>query len=145
MMTLPVAIVYSRSTNEVDVSGNSGSLTALAEFLEQGDGRAATLDVQDPAPYEASGREIEVRRGKTAKVAVGVDDGGRLIVTGEPEPLGILAANIRDLAATGGPDEHLHVDYFPDHFYLDTSSMPAVFRVAPTESVAHSQPGGGLT
>jgi hypothetical protein len=120
---------YSRSTNEADVAGSPGSLSAIAEFLERGHGSITTRELSDPAPYEVSLTGIDIRRTESSKVSIGVADAGRLLITGELSPLGVLGANLRELAANGGPDEHLHVEYFPDHFYLDESSVPVVFRV----------------
>ena len=66
-----------------------------------------------------------------AKVIMRVDSNATtLIVEGDRPDLRVLSANLRDLAMYGDVDEHLHVDYFPDHFYLGESSLPVVFRIA---------------
>jgi hypothetical protein len=52
---------------------------------------------------------------------------GVLLITGDPDPRAILAHNIRGMAEMddGG---HLHLEYFPDHFYLAAGSRPLVIN-----------------
>jgi hypothetical protein len=55
-----------------------------------------------------------------------------LIIKGKKEKLSTLAQNIRfhaDLAKSTGENNHIHIEYFPDHFYLDPSSFPLIVTV----------------
>lgn len=41
-----------------------------------------------------------------------------------------LAANLRDLASTGSTGDHLHIEWFPEHFYLSGNSEALVISFA---------------
>lgn len=47
------------------------------------------------------------------------------MISGDPAGRAVLARNLRAMAAAenGG---HLHIDYFPGHFYLAEGSLPLV-------------------
>ncbi|WP_425424625.1 Imm32 family immunity protein [Streptomyces phaeochromogenes] len=47
------------------------------------------------------------------------------MISGDSDNRGVLAENLRDLA-TAEDGGHLHIDYFPGHFYLAEGSLPLV-------------------
>ena len=52
-----------------------------------------------------------------------------LVLEGNQAGLRLLGENIRNLAMLGEVGEHLHVEYFPDHFYIGELSLPLVFHL----------------
>lgn len=119
--------LYAETTGESLLSGTPDELLALAGLLREGAGDLALPPVADPAPYDRALVEFRVRHRATGKVRVRVD-GGTLEIGGAPEYLAVLADNIADFAADpdAGPRHHLHVEHFPDHFYLAEDSAPLV-------------------
>ena len=57
-------------------------------------------------------------------------DAGDLVLRGHPEALGILGHNIasqaNDASSVGS---HLHLEWFPENFYIRQGSIPLVVRV----------------
>lgn len=60
--------------------------------------------------------------------------GSTLTITGSKENLAILSESILFLTnqseQVSGIPNHLHIEYFPDHYYLASSSLPLVIRRA---------------
>jgi hypothetical protein len=126
-MTGPV-VRYAPATGEVEVSGSRETLVRLADLLAAAPGRLAADEAADPGTYGQCLAEIVVLDPTGAKAAIDVDAATRtLVLTGGRAALTLLGDNVRELAIGGEPDDNLHVDYFPDHFYLDESSLPTVF------------------
>jgi hypothetical protein len=60
-------------------------------------------------------------------------NGDHVVVTGEPSALSLLAGNID--AFRKAPLEfgnHLHLEYFPGHFYLRADSVPVIVEMIET-------------
>jgi hypothetical protein len=72
---------------------------------------------------------IDVRREVDVGLAITREE-NRVVVAGHPDAVGILAWNIRQL---GDPDSpfggHIHIEFYPDHPYLRSDSLPAVFEL----------------
>ncbi|MGW9350502.1 Imm32 family immunity protein [Nocardiopsis flavescens] len=119
--------LYAETTGESLLSGTPGELLALAGLLREGGGDLALPPVADPAPYDRALAEVRVRHRATGKVRIRVD-GGPLVIGGAPEYLAVLAENVAGFAADpdAGPRHHLHVEHFPDHFYMAGDSAPLV-------------------
>jgi hypothetical protein len=52
------------------------------------------------------------------------------MIKGDPESLGILADNIDDFASEADSGTHLHVEYYPGHYYLAEGSESLVISIA---------------
>ena len=116
---------YAETTGEVEVSGTRAGLLALAGVLRSG-GDLALAPVADPAPYDRALVRLGVRLRRAGRVRVSVD-GGVLVVEGGPEAIAVLAENVEGFAAEADdPRHHLHIEYFPGHFYLAEGSAPLV-------------------
>ncbi|MFI6848954.1 hypothetical protein ACIBJD_30705 [Kitasatospora sp. NPDC050467] len=123
-------IHYSDSTGEALLLGNREELLALAEVIRSGAGRVGLAPVTDAAPYDRGLAVLEVETVAEAAVTLSVEGSSdRFRITGEPRLLDVLAANIEEYgrhADAGNSLDHLHVDYFPDHYYLSPESESLV-------------------
>jgi hypothetical protein len=93
----------------------------------------ATVDIVlsscNPAPYQGTLAVISIERcsgGEFIKIS---RHGETLVVRGSSEKLAILAENIRFLLAQGSDPQnsiqnHIHVEYYHDHPYLDRGAVP---------------------
>lgn len=53
----------------------------------------------------------------------------QLVLAGEPKSLNVLGENMEWLAGNPTEGGHLHIDYFPDHYYLRAGSFPLTLAV----------------
>jgi hypothetical protein len=113
------------------VSGDRIALNGLARIL-RGDASADAAEVllqpgSEAAPYEEFMSKLVVRHDSgRVSVTKKLDE---VLITGSPQHLRLLAENIEALADDAEGDRHLHVEYYPDHFYLDQSSEPLVIEL----------------
>jgi len=81
-----------------------------------------------PSPYAGFVTAFKVENNDDC-VWVGLE-GNTLVIRGSVDKLKILAENIEWFASSeksnpsGG--DHLHIEHYPDHFYLAPSSIPMV-------------------
>ncbi|MEU9900323.1 hypothetical protein ACIBCS_42495 [Streptomyces phaeochromogenes] len=109
--------------DEVVLSASADELTSLASAVARGegplgcstsspDGNALTgVEIKD-----TSGPGVLIRRDVARQI---------LVISGDSTNRAVLAENLRDLA-TAEDGGHLHIDYFPGHFYLAEGSLPLV-------------------
>jgi hypothetical protein len=70
---------------------------------------------------------LTVTASEHSLVQIGIEDDMVRVVGGQTG-LETLAENIRIFAGdAGSPDDHLHIDYYPGHFFLAEDSEPLVF------------------
>ncbi|WP_328557679.1 MULTISPECIES: Imm32 family immunity protein [unclassified Streptomyces] len=108
--------------SEVILSASAEELTSLADAVARGEGLLDSLSSPDGHTLagievkETSGPGVLIRRDAERQI---------LVISGDSADRAQLAANLRDMAAAedGG---HLHIDYYPDHFYLAEGSLPLV-------------------
>lgn len=115
---------------EVDVSGSAADLRDLANFLRSIGGGVLRADAPaDPSPYEHSSSRVEVVVDDTSELLLTSLDEDRqaLRLIGPNWALELLADNVADQASD--PAGHLHVEWFPDHFYLAPGSVSLVVSV----------------
>ncbi|WP_435877932.1 Imm32 family immunity protein [Streptomyces kurssanovii] len=115
------------ATRETEISGTRSELLALGQLLRSGHGELPAATVPNPAPYGRSLSRIGLLRadGK-ARVALS-EDGESLEIQGDAESLALFADNLEGFALEADQDDHLHVEYFPEHDYLAEESQPLVF------------------
>lgn len=112
---------------EVEVSGTVAALETWADALTRDDAEITTGPGADPAPYARHLAGIRTRSTASGPVELSVDEDRRMLtLTGSGESMAVLAENIRGLCREGVPGEHLHIEYFPDHFYLAESRISLV-------------------
>ena len=123
---------YSPGFGETEIAGSRSGLKELVDFLEAGTGKIATdIPDEDASPYEMYLTGIEVRLVPDRRVTLSVDPArGVLDIAGSQAFLDVMASSIRGLSQSGRSDQHLHVDYFPDHFYLEPSEASLVIYLS---------------
>ncbi|RJQ70244.1 hypothetical protein D5S17_29495 [Pseudonocardiaceae bacterium YIM PH 21723] len=112
---------------ELEISGDRAELGELAGVLSRGYGELQGEAVDDLKPYDRSLGLVRVvvreREGVSLEV---LEDEETLLIAGTREGLAILGKNVKGLSVSGGQGEHLHIEYFPGHFYLTEDSLPVV-------------------
>lgn len=117
------------STGEMELSGTRSELLALGRGLRSGQGEFRIPKDSNPFPYDRSLSRIEFRQA-SGKVRISSSgDGETLEVQGRLESLALLADNIEGFALEADQDDHLHVDYFPEHDYLAEGSESLVVGI----------------
>ncbi|MGW4981653.1 Imm32 family immunity protein [Streptomyces mirabilis] len=107
---------------EVDLSASAEELTWLASAVARGEGLlSATSSPGGDAlvgveVLKSSGPGVLIRRDAERQI---------LVISGDSVGRAVLAGDLRAMATyeDGG---HLHIDYFPGHFYLAEGSLPLV-------------------
>ncbi|MFF3989186.1 hypothetical protein ACFY0B_31950 [Streptomyces sp. NPDC001797] len=117
------------STGELELSGTRSELRSLGHQLRSGQGEILLEKVSDPFPYSRSLSRMTFRRGSGKITISSSGDSGSVDLQGGPESFALLAENIEGFAAEADPDDHLHVDYFPDHDYLAEGSGSVVVAI----------------
>ncbi|GAA1985149.1 hypothetical protein GCM10009838_54140 [Catenulispora subtropica] len=108
--------------SEVDLTASTEELNALADAVEMGVGLLSST----PSPDSHDLAGVEVRASSGPGVLLRLDSERQiLMISGDVASRTVFAENLRDMASTedGG---HLHIDYFPRHFYLAEGSLPLV-------------------
>lgn len=118
------------STGELELSGTRSELLALGRELRKGYGEIPLEKVSDPFPCSRSLSWMSVRRASGKILTSSSGDSESLDVRGGPEALSLLADNIEGFASEADVDDHLHVDYYPDHDYLAEGSGSMVVAIA---------------
>ncbi|WP_133898433.1 hypothetical protein [Streptomyces sp. KS 21] len=122
------------STGEMELSGPRSDLMALARELRSGQGEIRLEKVSDPSPYSRSLLRITYRQASGKITISSSGDSESLEIQGGLELLSLLAENIESFALEADQDDHLHVDYFPEHDYLASGSGSLVVAI---DSDAH--------
>jgi hypothetical protein len=97
----------------------------LGSALRQPNADIATLVEGSPAPYAEWLTRILIRRRESGRVTLSIDDAASaLVLDGERQYLDILAENIEGfIDDEPNPGDHLHIEYYDDHFYLGPSQI----------------------
>lgn len=107
---------------EVDLTASAEELSRLADAVAEGEGLLdSTLS---PGVNALAGVEVESTSGPGVLFLLDLER-RILVISGDFVGRSVLADNLRDMASAedGG---HLHVDYFPGHYYLAEGSLPLV-------------------
>jgi len=107
---------------EVDLTASAEDLNRLADAVAEGEGLLSSA----PLPGNDALAGIEVKKTAGPGVLVHLDSERQvLVISGDTAGRVVLADNLRGMASAedGG---HLHIDYFPGHFYLAEGSLPLV-------------------
>ncbi|MEV8098904.1 hypothetical protein [Kitasatospora sp. NPDC085879] len=107
---------------EIDLTATAEELRRLAGAVADGEGLLGATT--PPRDHELAG--VEVRTTPGPGVLLHLDSAGRtLVISGDSAGRAGLAENLREMACAGDGG-HLHIDYFPGHFYLAEGSLPLV-------------------
>ncbi len=116
--------------SEVDLMASAEELSRLAGAVADGEGMLSST--ASPGSNDLAG--VEVRKTSGPGVLIHLDPEGEiLVISGDAAGRALLADNLLGMASAEGGG-HLHVDYFPGHFYLAEGSLPLVV----------SSPHGGM-
>lgn len=108
--------------SEVDLLASAEELSRLAGAVANGEGLLSSTASPDSNTLAG----VEVRKSSGPGVLIRLDAERRiLVISGDYAGRAVLADNLLSMASAedGG---HLHVDYFPGHFYLAEGSLPLV-------------------
>lgn len=128
MTHLALLITVRFGDREVEVEGTPIALRQLASLIRSS--AEVSIDLTpglvDPSPYKGFVRSITVRPNENKVQIQRSDD--QLLLTGRLAAREVLAANVNDFADSHyEPGDHLHIDFFPGHYYLEEGSLPLVF------------------
>jgi hypothetical protein len=129
-----VKILLFVPTGEVELSADPGMLSQLADLLARGAGSIIADLAPDTPLGQTALTRLQVLSTDGQPVTVGADAEERsLVISGDRASLKIFADNVQAMAEVDD-DEHLHIDFYPDHPYLGEGSAPLVV----------SRPQGGM-
>lgn len=115
-------LVSDPGCGEVDLSASAEELSWLANAVAQGEGLLSSTS--SPGTDALAG--VEVKDTSRPGVLIRRDAERQiLVISGDSASRAVLAENLRDMA-TAEDGGHLHIDYFPGHFYLAEGSLPLV-------------------
>ncbi|MFI0451749.1 hypothetical protein [Actinomadura sp. 6N118] len=115
-------LVSDPTYGEVDLSASAEELTRLASAVAQGEGLLRSTS--SPGSNTLAG--VEVKKTSGPGVLIHRDPEQQiLVISGDSASRAVLAENLQAMAAAEGGG-HLHIDYFPGHFYLAEGSLPLV-------------------
>ncbi|MFH8259307.1 Imm32 family immunity protein [Streptomyces roseolus] len=107
---------------EVDLTASAGELSRLADAVAAGEGWFNSTT--SPGSNALTGIEVGGTSGPGVLIRLDLER-QILVISGDSASRAVLADNLYGMASAeeGG---HLHVDYFPGHFYLAEGSLPLV-------------------
>jgi len=120
---------------EVELAGTVPGLQDFADILRsEKPAIICTLTIPEdtsPKPYDSFLYEIQIRR--TGDLLDIYAEDGALVLAGSAKSLDILASNVDFLRENAEiPTQithHIHVEYYPDHFFLVPSALPMVISI----------------
>jgi hypothetical protein len=119
-----------QGAGEVDVSGTESDSLYFVSQLLQGKGNIAGNMDGSPAPYDKFLKSIVIKTVPGQRLAFTVTEDGDLLVAGEYTGLEAIAGNLKwFVEKERRQGDHLHVEYYPDHFFLAENSIPIVFMM----------------
>ncbi|MEU4675098.1 hypothetical protein AB0F91_45960 [Amycolatopsis sp. NPDC023774] len=109
----------------MDITATAKELAHLASLIAEGTGFISAAPTSPPNSMLTG---IEVRKTSGSGVHIRLDDQTQtLVISGDAESRAVLAENVHAMA-TAEDGGHLHVDYFPGHYYLLEGSLPLVIN-----------------
>jgi hypothetical protein len=119
-----VRLVCDPVFSEVDLMASAEELSRLADAVADGEGVLSSA--VSPGSNDLAG--VEVKKTSGPGVVIRLDPERQvLVISGDSAGRAVLADNLLGMASAedGG---HLHVDYFPGHFYLAEGSLSLVIN-----------------
>ena len=108
--------------NEVVLLASAEELSRLARAVAEGEGLLSSM--ASPGSNDLVGAEVKKTSGPGVLIRLNPER-QILVISGDSAGRAVLADNLLSMASAqdGG---HLHVDYFPGHFYLAEGSLSLV-------------------
>lgn len=113
-------------TREMEITADPDGLVALARAVANAPAVVETEVPETTWPYDQALTSIRVETSESLVLIDHDEAAAAMLITGRPESREVLAGNLTDFAQEGKPGDHLHVDWFPDHFYLGEGSDSVV-------------------
>ena len=110
----------------VNVTADQQAYRSLAKCLQGGHGSVKLKDLRDENGTAL--KEIQVQTIDASNVFISIGDGNILNIAGSRHNLDVLAQNFSVYAEEYKPGEHLHLEYFPNHSFLDSSAIPLILN-----------------
>lgn len=116
-------------SGSIEIKGIPDSIRELAHCIASGNIEINLSLLKNPqlAPYDAFISAIHV---KSRKGNIIINRTGSVLnIQGSRGKLLLLSDNLKWLANqvhTTGNGDHLHIEYHPEHFYLDSASEPLI-------------------
>lgn len=122
---------YAERPQEIEIEADQTGLAALFTLLSEGRGSTETsVPPGSAAPYAGYLDRVSVEIGG-GLVSISIQ-GKSLRISGSCDSLSALARNV-EAVMWGSPDAspttipyHVHVEYHPEHPYIDSDSIPVV-------------------
>lgn len=127
-----MTLVARFGTRGIDLRGDEKSLRALGLRLRNiREGIELPLHVplgESPAPYTSFATKLSIKP-STGPVCVEREQDS-IVLKGDGAKLEVLAQNFETAAGMSVRDDHLHIEFYPGHYFLAAESLPlVVFRV----------------
>ena len=111
-------------SSEVDLKASAEELSRLAVAVADGEG--VLRSAVSPGSNDLAG--VEVKKTSGPGVLIRLDPERQiLVISGDSAGRAVLADNLLSMASAEGGG-HLHVDYFPGHFYLAEGSLSLIIN-----------------
>ena len=111
-------------SSEVDLQASAEELSRLAVAVADGEG--VLRSAVSPGSNDLAG--VEVKKTSGPGVLIRLDPERQiLVISGDSAGRAVLADNLLSMASAEGGG-HLHVDYFPGHFYLAEGSLSLIIN-----------------
>lgn len=124
-------IKYSASAlKEIYVSGSQEELSRMARLFLVGEGTIACDIETGPSVYEQTAKELTIKSVSKKLVNFRATSNNEILVEGEPALLSVIAENINSFLEYIDTESHIHIDYFDEHPYLDSGSIPVVIGIS---------------
>lgn len=118
---------------EIELAGSRESLVELSRAIRRPDPTillAQPLNQLSQGDHSRAFSRVDIEQ-NDQKVVMRVDEANdRLLISGAPPWLAVLAENIENFAQDAIPSSHLHLEYFPGHFYIGEESSAIVVAIA---------------
>jgi hypothetical protein len=130
-------VLRSAAHDELKLRGTCSEYGDLAGLVVAGRGSLSLAPVADPRPYDGALDEITVERRPTQGVTIKLSsDACTLEISGDEAHLTVLAENLSEFGEDCTPGDHMHIDYFPGHFYLGSTSHPLVIALTEADDAS---------
>ncbi|NEC90218.1 hypothetical protein [Streptomyces sp. SID12501] len=107
---------------EVDLAASAEELMRLASAVALGEGLVSATSL--PGSTALTGIRVDRTSGPGALIRRDTEQ-QILVISGDSASRAVLAENLQAMA-TAEDGGHLHLEYFPGHFYLAEGSVPLV-------------------
>jgi hypothetical protein len=123
---LDVAVSAGPVGLEVCITGTAEALASLSSLVRSGGVESLGRSRQraSPRPYDRWLETIEVRT--TESLVRVMAEGATLVLEGDHPSRGLLAGNLHRFAGGRSEEEHLHIEWYEGHRFVEAGSLSLV-------------------